>query len=196
MTCILDWTGGPTSPKQKPKCTGGLVTSTFFELDWGLVLVPFKMDWWIRWSLCWDFLDFGTCILLMVCNNTEYWLKAINFKKSGPLFETLANIISMMFTNVQKDKISKHVKNSRLFNSTTTIDFIMWYSIEKFFNVRLRNSWTCTSHKGQKNFMALGPCQKTNFYFRWYYFIDLLKDSIIILWQTLDSFCVVRGVIT
>ena len=46
------WTGGLTSTKKKiPKSTGGLVTSTFFELDWGLVLVPFKMYWCTRWIL-------------------------------------------------------------------------------------------------------------------------------------------------
>ena len=50
-TYVLDWcTGGLTSTKRIPKSTGGLVTSTFFELDWGLVLVPFKMYWCTRWS--------------------------------------------------------------------------------------------------------------------------------------------------
>ena len=142
-----------------------------------------------------DSLDMGTCILPKIRNPTEYWLNTINFQKSVPLSETLANTyISMMFTNVQKDKIA-HVKNSRFFNYNHNRFYNVIFNWN-FFNVRLRNSWTCTSHKGQKNFMALGPCQKTNFYFRWYYFIDLLKDSIIILWQTLDSFCVVRGVIT
>jgi len=40
----LDW-WTDQSKEKNPKWTGGLVTSTFLELDWELVLVPFKMDW-------------------------------------------------------------------------------------------------------------------------------------------------------
>ena len=40
----LDW-WTDQSKKKNPKWTGGLVTITYFELDWGLVLGPFKMDW-------------------------------------------------------------------------------------------------------------------------------------------------------
>ena len=39
----LDW--WTDQSKKNPKWTGGLVTSTYFELDWVLVLVTFKMDW-------------------------------------------------------------------------------------------------------------------------------------------------------
>ena len=42
---LVDWWTDQSKTKKNPKWTGGLVTSTFFELDWGLVLVPFKMDW-------------------------------------------------------------------------------------------------------------------------------------------------------
>ena len=42
------WTGGLPVQKRNPKWTGGLVTITFFEVDWGLVLVPFKMYWCTR----------------------------------------------------------------------------------------------------------------------------------------------------
>ena len=55
LKCILDW--WTDQSKKNPKWTGGLVTSTFFELDWGLVLVAFKMDWWIR--CLWPYLTFA-----------------------------------------------------------------------------------------------------------------------------------------